>query len=80
MAVKDYKSNYKGERSAFGIAAIGNVANDTINLFRLWCDKDFSDQLRNSSDNFNYYEELKNKEKIVKMIAACAIIYFIVKK
>lgn len=80
MAREIYKSNYGGERSVFGIAAIGNVANDTINLLRLWTSKDYSDQLRNSSDDYNYYKELKNKEKIVKMIAACAIVYFILKK
>lgn len=80
MARETYKSNYGGERSAFGIAAIGNVANDTINLLRLWTSKDYSDNLRNSSDNYNYYKQLKNKEKIVKMIAACAIVYFILKK
>ena len=80
MAQQRYESHYGGENSAFGIAAIGNVANDTINLLRMWISKDYSDQLRNSSDNLAYYNQLKSREKIVKLILVGIVIIFILKK
>lgn len=76
MAKETYQSNYGGENSAFGIAAIGNVANDTINLFRLWFGQ--NDTWKNNYD-YTYLQELRSKEKIAKLILAGVIIYFLVK-
>lgn len=76
--MQDYQSNYKGESSAFGIAAIGNVANDTINLIRMWTNKEYNDSL--SSQNRNYYLQLKNKEKIVKLLVVGLIVFYAIKK
>lgn len=76
MAKETYQSNYGGENSAFGIAAIGNVANDTINLFRLWFGQ--NDTWENNYD-YTYLQELRSKEKIAKLILAGVIIYFLVK-
>lgn len=76
MAKETYQSNYGGESSAFGIAAIGNVANDTINLLRLWIKGDvYENQL-----DFNYLQQLRSKEKIVKLIVAGIIVVFLLKK
>lgn len=76
MAKEIYQSNYGGESSAFGIAAIGNVANDTINLLRLWIKGDvYENQL-----DFNYLQQLRSKEKIVKLIVAGIIVVFLLKK
>ena len=80
MAQQKYESHYGGESSAFGIAAIGNVANDTINLLRMWIDKDYSDKLRNSTDNYFYYLQLKQKEKTAKLVIAGIVLFLILKK
>lgn len=76
MAKEYYQSNYGGESSAFGIAAIGNVANDTINLLRLWIKGDvYENQL-----DFNYLQQLRSKEKVVKMVLIGVIVVFLLKK
>lgn len=76
MVKEIYQSNYGGESSAFGIAAIGNVANDTINLLRLWIKGDvYENQL-----DFNYLQQLRSKEKVVKMVLIGVIVVFLLKK
>ena len=76
MAKEIYQSNDGGESSAFGIAAIGNVANDTINLLRVWIKGDvYENQL-----DFNYLQQLRSKEKIVKLVVAGIIVVFLLKK
>lgn len=71
----EYKSSYGGESSAFGIAAIGNVANDTINLIRKW----IQGEEHTVPNLYAEQKAMKEKKQLFLIVGGFVVLIFILK-